>query len=214
MRILPFRIQVPLSICGALIVVIGGALISDSHFDAPVTRWFNSLNDGTLGAATNFVYSALQPIFSATACIVGITIYLVRRNPWRPLVAFAVTVVLAWLPVIIFKKVFQRPRIDFTTLENVPTYLPHDWAYPSGHTAFIVGLSVSLLIATYGTVAQRIVRCVAPIAILAVVLCVLMVGVHFVSDAIASVIWAFSLAPLSWKAVNVALGAPNRDIAR
>lgn len=211
MKILPIKTQLTLSIVGIMLVLVLGYGVNDSGFDAQLSYEMNSLNTGVIGASANFIYQAFQPLYAAIMCAVGIVLYLVFRQPWQRLVAFAVTVLVAWFPVIMLKKVFERPRIDFATLPNPPDYWPADYAYPSGHTAFIVGLCVALLLATYHTKTQGIVRILAPIPMILIVLCVTIIGVHYPTDALGSVIWVFSVAPLAWLAMSRLLGVKDEQ---
>ncbi len=163
----------------------------------------NSLNVGVFGDVVNFVYGSLQPIFSFGFCAAGVIIYAVRRHPWRPLISFAATVIFAWLPIVFLKKFYQRPRIDPADLPNPGDYVPHDWSYPSGHTAFVTAVVVAMLLATHATKAHNIARILGAVFILIIIGCVMTVGVHYFTDALASVIWAFTVGPVGWIIFNL-----------
>ncbi|WP_459612534.1 phosphatase PAP2 family protein [Corynebacterium urogenitale] len=169
----------------------------------PLTQAMNSLNVGVFGDVVNFVYGSLQPIFSFGFCAAGVIIYAVRRHPWRPLISFAATVIFAWLPIVFLKKFYQRPRIDPADLPNPGDYVPHDWSYPSGHTAFVTAVVVAMLLATHATKAHNIARILGAVFILIIIGCVMTVGVHYFTDALASVIWAFTVGPVGWIIFNL-----------
>ncbi|QFQ01913.1 PAP2 superfamily protein [Corynebacterium urogenitale] len=198
MKLLPIKLQLIIALIGMVIVIALGFAVKDSTFDLPLTQAMNSLNVGVFGDVVNFVYGSLQPIFSFGFCAAGVIIYVVRRHPWRPLISFAATVIFAWLPIVFLKKFYQRPRIDPADLPNPGDYVPHDWSYPSGHTAFVTAVVVALLLATHATKAHNIARILGAVFTLIIIGCVMTVGVHYFTDALASVIWAFTVGPVGW----------------
>lgn len=195
------KYQIPLAITGLIIVVLMGIALKDSEIDRPITLWFNQANSGVVGAMATFTYEALQPIPSTIMVVTGMIIYLVRGGSWRLLAGFVGTVLLAWFPIIMWKKVFERSRISLDALAD-PSSTPKDFSFPSGHTAFITGLMVALLLISYKTHLEKLARILAPILITAIVLTVLITGVHYITDSIASIVWAFSVGPLAWIAIR------------
>ena len=198
MKLLPIKLQLVIALIGMVIVIALGFAVKDSTFDLPLTQAMNSLNVGVFGDVVNFAYGSLQPIFSFGFCAAGVIIYVVRRHPWRPLISFAATVIFAWLPIVFLKKFYQRPRIDPADLPNPGDYVPHDWSYPSGHTAFVTAVVVAMLLATHATKAHNIARILGAVFTLIIIGCVMTVGVHYFTDALASVIWAFTIGPVGW----------------
>lgn len=198
MKLLPIKTQLLIATIGMIFVLVLGYFVMDSEADLPLTQAMNSLNAGAFGALVNFVYGALQPIYSFGLCVAGIVIYLVRRHPWRPLISFAGTIIFAWLPIVFLKKLYERPRIDPADLPNPGDYVPHDWSYPSGHTAFVTGIVVAMLLATYSTRAQRWAQVIGGIFVLTIMACVMTTGVHYFTDSFASIVWAFTVGPVGW----------------
>ena len=198
MKLLPIKLQLVIALIGMVIVIALGFAVKDSTFDLPLTQALNSLNVGVFGDVVNVVYGSLQPIFSFGFCAAGVIIYVVRRHPWRPLISFAATVIFAWLPIVFLKKFYQRPRIDPADLPNPGDYVPHDWSYPSGHTAFVTAVVVAMLLATHATKAHNIARILGAVFTLPIIVCVMTVGVHYFTDALASVIGAFTVGPVGW----------------
>ena len=198
MKLLPIKLQLLVALIGMIIVITLGFAVKDSTVDLPLTQAMNSLNHGAYGTAVNFLYGALQPIYSFGLCVAGVVIYLVRRHPWRPLVSFAATIIFAWLPIVFLKKLYQRPRIDPADLTNPGDYVPHDWSFPSGHTAFVTAVVVAMLLATHGTKAHSLARIIGGLFVVTIVGCVMTTGVHYFTDAMASIIWAFTVGPVGW----------------
>ena len=73
-----------------------------------------------------------------------------------------------------------------------------DWSFPSGHTAFVTAVVVAFIIALRnhpaGTWAPRL----AVPLVLAIACTVLIIGVHYPTDVLASVLWASTVAPVGW----------------
>lgn len=213
MKILALPHQLIVAAVGAILVLFLGVLVQDSTVDQPLTAWFNSFNTGAVLAVTDVIYLGLQPIFSSVFALVGILIYLALRRPIGPLLAFCATVIVAWLPLIGLKRVYDRPRLDRDALLYPINYVPHDSAYPSGHTAFVCGIAVAVLIATYSSAYKNLARILAIVAIVIIVCVVMTVGVHYVTDALGSILWATTVGPLGWLLVEKYV-SPQAQVAR
>lgn len=186
------------AVIGAIVVIVLGLLVHNSAFDFGVTKAFNSLRPGPLGDLANAIYAAFKPTFAVVWVIcISIVIAICRRS-WRLGLAFALTVLVTWLPVTIMKMIFERPRPDAALLPDPLQPTPLDYSYPSGHTVIITIIVVLLVFVTTGTKLQTAMRALAPIAIVVIFCTVLIEGVHFPTDALGSVIWGITVTPLVW----------------
>ena len=156
--------------------------------EAQLTISANSLCAGTFGELTTALYGALQPAF-ATIYVLAMTVALaLRRHDYRIGLAFGLTVALSWLPVVYFKVLFARPRMGADLLPNPSGIIAADWSFPSGHTAFMMAVFIFIK-----NIWARIASVAAVIAISATVL---IIGVHYPTDVVASLIWAILVTPM------------------
>lgn len=187
---------------GALVVIVTGLLVRNSSFDFPVTRAFNELNTGFIGSLVTAVYHlfATKP---AIVWIVGLSVIIwVCFRSFRTGAVFGLTVFFSWLGIAIMKIVFARARPDKSELPNPSEFSPADFSFPSGHTGIVTITLVALIIVTTGTKVQMIPRIVAPILIVLIIFTVLTLGVHFPTDALASLVWGLAVTPVVWLALS------------
>lgn len=160
--------------------------------EAQLTIAANSLCTGVFGELTTALYGALQPAF-ATIYVLAMTVVLaLRRHDYRMGLAFGLTVALSWLPVVYFKVLFGRPRIDTDLLPNPSGIIAADWSFPSGHTAFVAAFMMAVFIFIKNVWAR-----IAGVALVSVISAtVLIIGVHYPTDVLASLIWAILVTPV------------------
>ncbi len=110
-------------------------------------------------------------------------------------IAFAGTIALTWIPSDIVKIAVGRPRPDATLLPHPVTQMPVDPSYPSGHVVFVTALVLTLVLMLKGTRWHRPAVVLGTIAVVVVVFSVAILGVHYPTDALASVLWALGVFP-------------------
>lgn len=183
------------ALCGLLSVMVLGACVQSYTGDVGMTAWFNSWNTGPIGAAATTIYAVCEPRYAPLIALgISLTVALIRRDWWLG-IAYGVSVALIWFPVWLIKIVFHRPRPAAALLVHPSHFQPHDWAFPSGHTAFIAALLVVgflIVCSERGKIAMAV---LIPMGITVIVAVVLIVGVHHITDTIGSVIWVLCAAP-------------------
>lgn len=187
--------------CGLAFVLILGVVVSGFTYDAHITAAFNAHKEGAVGSVVGFLYAGLQPRFSLfTTMFIAALVAAVRRNAWLG-VCYALTVALTWVPVVVMKVLFHRPRPDHALLRFPPEATPADWSYPSGHTAFVTASVITLYLIAK-TAQHQLWRSVATagvvLGIVAVAAVVMTQGVHYPTDVLGSVVWAGCVTPLLW----------------
>lgn len=211
------------AIIGIVVVLYWGMVSASSAFDLPITQFFNALRGGPLGTLADAVYWALQPPRAVALVIVLMAVLYVLRASVALSLTFGLTVAATWLPIVGLKELFQRPRPDRALLKYPVETLPADWGFPSGHTAFVTAVAmalVALAVASASSSGRKKLlwaRGLAAAAIVLSVVCVLVEGVHYPSDAVASVVWSSSVTPAVWLGFNALLmrrGAVSLDSAQ
>ncbi|WP_259343885.1 phosphatase PAP2 family protein [Corynebacterium diphtheriae] len=191
--------------CGLAFVLILGVVVSGFTYDAHITAAFNAHKEGAVGSVVGFLYAGLQPRFSLfTTVFIAALVAAARRKVWLG-VCYALTVALTWVPVVVMKVVFQRPRPDHALLRFPPEVTPADWSYPSGHTAFVTASVITLYLLAK-TAQHQLWRSVAAagvvLGIVAVAAVVMTQGVHYPTDVLGSVVWAGCVTPLLWDVLS------------
>jgi len=185
-----------ISVVGILAVVVFGLLIKNTHFDLAVVQYFNGFHHGTIGSLTNAVYKFFGPAFAiiGTVVLTGVIILLTRSL--RVASTFAVTIAATWLSLAAVKIIVDRLRPDPALLPFPFNPAQIDASYPSGHTAFITALVVTIFLGVairYRWVAAII----GGLVIAGVGLSLIIDGVHYPSDVAASILWGIAVAPLA-----------------
>lgn len=119
---------------------------------------------------------------------------------------FAVTIAATWLSLAVVKLIVHRPRPDSSLLPFPFTPAQVDASYPSGHTAFVTALVVTIVLGLTAKRSRWVAGIIGALLIVGVATALVVDGVHFPSDVIASIAWGIVVAPLArtlW--VSVAL---------
>ena len=187
-------------VIAALVVVLFGLLVARTaamtSADLAVSKALNALHTGLVGTVSSAVYV----LFGPTAAIVGTlviaaVIWLVSRN-LRLAVTFGAVVAVTWLTSALVKLLVDRPRPNPILLSHPFASQPVDASYPSGHAVFVTALVVTLILMTRGRPIRPIVTVAGGLLVAFVAFALVVDGVHYLSDVLASVVWSVGLAPL------------------
>ncbi len=72
-----------------------------------------------------------------------------------------------------------------------------DASYPSGHTAFVTALVVTIVLGLAAGRSRWLGRIIGGLLTLGVAVALVVDGVHFPSDVVASIVWGIAVAPLA-----------------
>lgn len=181
-------------------VILFGLLVartsSMTQADLVVSKALNSLHTGLLGSATSDAYVVFGPAPAIVGTIViAAVILLVSRNV-RLALTFGVVVAATWLPSALVKVLVHRTRPDVTLLPHPMATQPIDASYPSGHAVFVTALVVALVLLSRGHSVRPLLTVLGSVVVALVALALVIDGVHYLSDVLASIIWSLGLAPL------------------
>lgn len=185
-----------LAAIGLCSVFLLGFLVHASTVDLVWVQEANALDVGTFGQLTRSLYDAFEPPFAVLWAALAAAIAWRYTRSLRGGLLFGLTVACTWLPVVALKLIFHRPRpID---LSHGPALPPTDWSFSSGHVAFITALAMAFYLLTR----KMWVAVAGALAVTAMTIAVLIDGMHYPTDALASIVWSVSLAPLMWQLVH------------
>ena len=185
------------------IVLIGTLMAHSSRWTAGelhVLEAINTAHTPFFDALTVGISVVFSPPFAATiALVVTVLVRLVTRR-WGTAVKFAVIVTGSWLGSEVVKVLVHRQRPDASLLAH-PLVTETSYSFPSGHTAFVASLALGLIIVARGRRWRSFAIVVGSACGLLVAFSRVYLGVHYVSDVVASLVYsavAVSLLYLLW----------------
>lgn len=191
---------VVVGVAAVLVVTVFGLLAARTatvtRFDQSIDVALNQLHTGVVGSIASGVYAIFSPVPAVilTAVLAGL-IWAVTRQ-LRVAMTFAVIVAVTWLPSAVVKALVHRVRPDSSMLSHPFTPFPVDASYPSGHTVFITALAIAVFFLVGGRRARAVAAVVGAIVVAIVAVALLIDGVHFPTDVLASIVWSLAVAPL------------------
>ena len=189
-----------IGVSAAVVVVVFGLLAARTapvtHFDLVVSQALNSLHTGPLGVLGSAAYVIFGPAPAiAVTLVIAAVMWVVSRN-LRVSVTFGAVVAVTWLPSAVVKLIVDRPRPNPALLSHPFASQPVDASYPSGHAVFVTALVVALVLLTRGRAIRPLVTVLGGLLVALVVFLLVVDGVHYLTDVLASVLWSIGLAPL------------------
>ena len=176
----------------SLIVVLG---LGVWGMVAPVARasqlelilWLNGAGNPLADHFATVVEDFLSPKYALVITILLAAIFWVGTRSFLTGLGFGLVVAFAWLPVGALKLIFQeaRPAADGLLREAVPS---QDFSsFPSGHMSFAIGIVYALYLIFSTTKAKNWILWLGAIFIVFVAYARLYLGVHYLTDVLASV---------------------------
>jgi undecaprenyl-diphosphatase len=176
-------------------LISAGLALRAAPIDADLSRAMNGWHINGLGQVTALVYDLFSPVPAIVITVIVTSIVWALSGRLALAIAFAGTIALTWIPSDIVKIAVGRPRPDATLLPHPVAQMPVDPSYPSGHVAFVTALVLTLVLMLKDTRWHRPAIVLGTIAVVVVVFSVAILGVHYPTDALASVLWALGVFP-------------------
>jgi membrane-associated phospholipid phosphatase len=149
--------------------------------------WLNKAGNPVLDHMALVVEDFLSPKYAIVITLILAVIFWIGTRSWLTGLGFGLAVAFAWLPVGALKVAFQeaRPATDGLLRDAVPS---QDFSsFPSGHMSFAIGIVYALYLIYNATKAKSWVVALGAIFIVFVAYARLYVGVHYLTDVLASV---------------------------
>lgn len=189
----PLQAAIVVAVAVIVAVPFAGIAIRGS---ASITAWDLSVLQGLESVRSpvlEFIALGMSRLFSpavsvALVILAAVGVWVLRREVWASVMVVVLTLV-PWLGNSLIKAIVHRPRPDSGALPN-HLLTATGYSYPSGHTSFAVAFCLALVI-VLGSGRWR-----APLIVVASVVPVLTafarmyVGVHYLTDVLASLLYA------------------------
>jgi undecaprenyl-diphosphatase len=186
---------VVIAVLGALLVTAVGFALRSHPIDLALAQALNTLHVGVAGTLSSLVYRGLEPVAAIALTILATGLIWLSTRQLRVAVAFAGMVAITWIPSDIVKILVHRPRPEAALLTHPFSPAQVDPSYPSGHTVFITAFVIALLFVLRGTRWMPVGVVLGVIVVLGVATAVTIDGVHYPTDAVASIVWGVAVAP-------------------
>ncbi|WP_431280327.1 phosphatase PAP2 family protein [Leifsonia poae] len=192
----------PLGVSGALIVLViltGLAIRATTGVTAVDLRILNAISTIQTPALTALAFGVdrlFSPPFAALIVVVAGAVVLLVTRRIRPVIVFACVAVIPWLGSEVVKQIVRRPRPDPAALTHPLTSTPASFSFPSGHTAFAVAFCLALLTVAWSTRARPYLIVAAVVIPLLTAFTRMYLGVHYLTDVVASLLLTTSAAAI------------------
>lgn len=176
----------------ALIVAIGALMTHSVGWTAAemsVLEGFSRIHTGILDAVSLGIDFLFSPRIAAVLLAGVAVLILLFTRRWRAAVEFVVLVAGSWLGTEVIKYIVQRPRPDSSLLAH-PLISETSWSFPSGHTAFAASLALGFIVLARGRSWRLLIVVAGILLAVAVALSRVYLGVHYVSDVTASLLYS------------------------
>lgn len=191
---------VPLVASGAVIVLVivaGLAIRATSGVTAVDLRVLNALaalqNPALTAAAFGIDWLFSPPIATVIVVLTGAGVWFVTRR-MRAVVVFLGVALLPWFGSEVIKMIVRRPRPDPTALTHPLLATPPSFSFPSGHTCFALALCLALLTVAWSTRARPFLIVAAVVIPVLTGFTRMYLGVHYLTDVVASLAYAAAAA--------------------
>ncbi|CAN5458250.1 hypothetical protein BH10ACT6_BH10ACT6_07680 [soil metagenome] len=185
-------------IFGLLVARITAFTVGEMHLSAVLNAW----HTGGIGAIASGVYAVFSPAPAIVITILVAAAILLRSRDLRLAITFGIVIAATWIPSALVKALVARPRPDAAMLPHPFAVQPSDASYPSGHMVFVTALVVTLILLTRGHRLRPLVTVLGMALVALVGISLVIDGVHFTSDALASILWSIGVAPFALEAWN------------
>ncbi len=193
----PARLRRQAAIAVATIVglVLVGFLLRLTEIDVAASAAIHHLRGGALRSTAEAFYLALKPMpaaiimLAATAAVAGLT------RSWRPAVVFLGAVAVTWGSAEAVKVMVGRPRPGMSEAAMATIGRAADASFPSGHVAFTAAFVAACVCLAWGTRWRSLVIAMGTVLVAGMTAAVVIEGVHYLGDAVASLVWAAGVFP-------------------
>ncbi len=186
---------------GAVVVVaLFGLLVSRTSAmtaaDLQVSKALNAGHTGALGALTSGIYTVFSPAPAIVITVLVVAVILLVSRKLGLAITVGAVIAVTWVPSAVVKVLVHRVRPDAALLPHPFSPQPSDASFPSGHMVFVTALVVTLILLTRGHRLRPLVVVLGIALVLIVAFALVIDGVHYPSDVLASILWSIGLAPL------------------
>ena len=183
------------AVAAAVVITVCGFVLTAHSVDVSGNVDLNRLRTGLVGTLATAIYHVFSPVPAVLITVLLTAVIWAIARDLRVAVAFAGVVAATWLPSAVIKLLVHRPRPESALLSHPYTPALTDASYPSGHTVFVATLAIAVVLVLRGTRWQATASTIGAVVVAVVAVALVIDGVHYPTDVIASMVWALAVAP-------------------
>lgn len=189
------RRDVGVAIATVVVIIAAGFLVRFVPIDVAFSEAMHHLHLSALTQVAEAFYRSLKPLPAAGIMVVAtVAAGLVSRSR-RVALAFFGGVAVTWGLAEAAKLVVERPRPGMSEAMTQAVGATADPSFPSGHVAFTASFAAVLICALWTTRWRTLGIVVGVILVVGMSVSVVVIGVHYAGDALASVLWVAGVYP-------------------
>jgi membrane-associated phospholipid phosphatase len=209
-----FSTRVALSLATIATIIAVGELLTHSSrwttIDLAMVSDINAWHFTALDSLALGINTAFSPAYAtAISIVVAIIIFSITRNV-RSTLRFLTMIALTWAGTQAIKVLIHRPRPDHAHLSH-RLISEYTLSFPSGHTTFAVSIGLALVVTASPGSARRIMAVITSVLGVTVAYSRVYLGVHYVTDVVAGIVYAAAAAVLIATLWDRYLGSRRRN---
>lgn len=201
----PLRTAI-VAICTVFVVIAGGFLLRVVPLDVAFSDAVHHLRVSALTQVAEAFYRSLKPLPAAGIMIAATVAVGLLTRRWQVALAFFGGVAVTWGLAEAAKLIVDRPRPGMSEAMTHAVGATADPSFPSGHVAFTASFAAVLICALWTTRWRLVGIVVGAVLVVGMSVSVVVIGVHYAGDAVASLVWVAGVFPAvraGWATVAV-----------
>lgn len=189
------RRAIVVAVCTVLAVIAVGFLLRFVPLDVAFSDAVHHLHAPVLTQVAEAFYRSLKPLPAAGIMMVATVAVGLLTRRWQVAVAFFGGVAVTWGLAEAAKLVVARPRPGMSQAMTQAIGATADPSFPSGHVAFSASFAAVLICALWSTRWRALGIVVGVVLVVGMSVSVVVIGVHYAGDALASIVWVAGVYP-------------------
>lgn len=189
------RRDIVVAISTVVVLLAVGFVLRFVPIDVAFSNAAHHLHVSALTQVAEAFYRSLKPLPAGGIMIVATVAVGLLSRRWQVALAFFGGVAVTWGLAEAAKLVVNRPRPGMSDAVTQAVGATADPSFPSGHVAFTASFAAVLICALWATRWRVLGIVVGVVLVVGMSVSVVVIGVHYAGDALASVVWVAGVYP-------------------
>lgn len=189
------RAAVVTALATVVALIVLGFVLRAVPVDLALSRAVHHLHGSGIAPIAEGFYRALKPLPAAGIMLVATVCVGFGTRRWRTALLFLGTVAVTWGSAEAAKLIVDRPRPGLAHAVAPVIGSVTDASFPSGHVAFTASFALALVVVLWATRWRLVAVAGGVLLVAAMSVSVVVIGVHYAGDVVASVIWVAGVFP-------------------
>ncbi|PNW10564.1 undecaprenyl-diphosphatase [Microbacterium sp. AG157] len=189
------RRDIVVAISTIVVLLAAGFVLRFVPIDVAFSNAVHHLHVSVLTQVAEGFYRSLKPLPAAGIMVVATVAVGLLSRRWQVALAFFGGVAVTWGLAEAAKLVVDRPRPGMSEAMTHAVGATADPSFPSGHVAFTASFAAVLICALWATRWRALGIVVGVVLVVGMSVSVVIIGVHYAGDALASIVWVAGVYP-------------------